>query len=126
MRIATLVCLSFAVSFGALTFALPAAECDSAVQITEKNSQLVIKNISGEPIVAYVLTSHSKNRDGSATRTYSGTFSGEDSLAAGQSMELGEADSASKELSVKYVRLANDWRCGEAPPEASTTESTEK
>ena len=83
MRIATLVCLSFAVSFGALPFALSAAECDSAVQIKERNSQLVIKNISGEPIVAYVLTSHSKSRDGSATRTYSGTFSGEDSLAAG-------------------------------------------
>ena len=126
MRIVILVCLSFAVSFGALPFALSAAECDSAVQIKERNSQLVIKNISGEPIVAYVLTSHSKSRDGSATRTYSGTFSGEDSMAPGHSLELGEADSASKELSVQYVRLANDWRCGEAPPEASTTESTEK
>ncbi len=122
MRIAALLCLSFA-----LSFALSAAECNSAIQIIEKKGQLIIKNISGKPIVAYVLTSvNSKSQDGSPTRTYSGSFSGEDSLGAGQSMELGEADAASKELSVDYVRFANDWRCGEKPPEVRAAESTKK
>ena len=54
----------------------------------EKNGQLIIKNISGKPIVAYVLTSINKSQDGSSTRTYSGKFSGEDSLGPGQSMEI--------------------------------------
>ena len=62
VRMATLVFLSFALSFGALPFALSAAECDSAVQITEKNSQVVIENISREPLVAYLLTSHSRSQ----------------------------------------------------------------
>ena len=53
MRIAVLLCLSFCLSFAA-----SAAECDSAIQIIEdkKKGQMVIKNISGKPIVAYVLT----------------------------------------------------------------------
>ena len=85
----------------------------------EKNGQLIIKNISGKPIVAYVLTSINKSQDGSSTRTYSGKFSGEDSLGPGQSMEIGKADAAPKELSVDYVLLADGWRCGEAPARSS-------
>ena len=123
MRIAALLCLSFA-----FPFALSAAECDSAIQIIEKKGQLIIKNISGNPIVAYVLTSvNSKSQDGSPTRTYTGSFSGDSKpLGPGQSMELGKADTASKELSVDYVRFANDWRCGEALPEVRGAESTRK
>ena len=51
MRIAVLLCLSFCLSFAA-----SAAECDSAIQIIEEKGQLIIKNISGKPIVTYVLT----------------------------------------------------------------------
>ena len=122
MRIVSLLCLSFS-----LSFALSAAECDSAIQVNEKKGQLLIKNISGKPIVGYVLTRvNSKSQHGSRTRTYSGTFGGEDSLGPGQSMEIGKADAAPKELSVDYVRLADGWRCGEAPSEVRSTESTRK
>ncbi len=122
MRIAALLCLSFA-----LSFALSAAECDSAIQIIEKKGQLIIKNISGKPIVGYVLTRvNSKSQHGSRTRTYSGTFGGEDSLGPGQSMEIGKADAASKELSVDYVRLGDGWPCGEATPDVRSAESSGK
>ena len=72
MRTAALLCLSFGLSFAA-----SAAECDSAIKIIEEKGQLIIKNISGKPIVAYVFTSvNSKSQDGSPTRTFSGTFGG--------------------------------------------------
>ena len=122
MRIAVLLCLSFGLSFAASV-----AECDSAIQIIEKKGQLIIKNISGKPIVAYALTSgNSKSQDGSPTRTSSGTFGGGDSLRPGRSMEIGKADIAPKELSVDYVRFADGWRCGEVPLEVRSTESTGK
>ena len=124
MRIAELLCLAFA-----LPFVLSAAECDFAIRIIEdKNKgQMVIKNISDRSIVDYVLTSvNSKSQDGSPTRTYSGSFSGEDSLASGQSMEIGKADTASKELSVDYVRFGDGRRCGEATPKVRSAESSGK
>ncbi len=122
MQTAALLCLSFGLSFAA-----SAAECDSAIQIIEEKGQLIIKNVSGKPIVAYVFTSvNSKSQDGSPTRTFSGTFGGGDSLGLGQSMEIGKAEMAPKELSVDYVRFADGWRCGEAPPEVRSSESTGK
>ena len=121
MRIAVFLYL-----FIALSFASSAAECDSAVQIIEEKGQLVIKNVSGKPIVGYFLSSVKSESQGSATRTYSGRFSGEDSLGPGQSMEIGKADIASKELSVDYVRFVDGWQCGEVPPEVRTTEPIEK
>ena len=122
MRVAVLLCLTFG-----LSFVLSATECDFVIQITEDNKkgQMVIKNISDRPIVAYVLTSvNSKSQDGSPTRSYYGSFSGEDSLGPGQSMEIGKADAASKELSVDYVRLGDGWRWGEATPEVRSAESS--
>ena len=123
MRIAGLLCLAFA-----LPFVLSAAECDFAIRISEdKNKgQMVIKNISDRSIIGYVLTSVNSNQDGSPTRTYSGSFSGGDSLAPGQSMEIGKADTVSKELSVDYVRFGDGWRCGEAPPKVRSAESSGK
>ena len=121
MRIAALLCLIFA-----LPFTSSAAECDSTVQIIEAGGQLVIKNVSGKLIVGYFLTNAQSKSQESATRTYSGKFSGEDSLGAGQSMEIGKADIASKELSVDYVRFADGWQCGDAPPEVRAAEPIQK
>ena len=67
---------------------------------------------------------NSKSQDRSPTRTYSGSFSGEDSLGPGQSMEIGKADAASKELSVDYVRLGDGWRLWRS--DAGSAESSGK
>lgn len=111
MRMATFLCLSFALSTMQVT-----AECDSAIQIIEGESQLIIKNISGKPIVAYALSSVTKSKDGSPIRTYSGIYSGADSLGPGQSLEIGKAGIAPRDLSVDHVRLSDGWRCGPKQP----------
>ena len=96
------------------------------MRIVEGKGQLIIRNISGKPIVGYFLTNAQSKAQESATRTYSGRFTGEDSLGPGQSMEIGKADITSKELSVDYVRFADGWQCGEVPPEVHATEPIEK
>jgi hypothetical protein len=98
-----------------------AGECDSSIQIIEEKDQVMIKNVSDRPIRAYFIASkNSTATDGSETRTYSGRYSGKDSLDAGQSIEIGKPDVTSKELSVRYVRFADGWRCGEPPPAFDT------
>ena len=107
MRVAAVFCLCFT-----LSYASSATECDSALQIIEAKGQLIIKNTSDKPIIAYVLTNvKTKSQDRAPTRTYDGTFSDKDLLAPGQSMEIGKADIAPKDLSIDYVRFAGGWQC---------------
>ncbi len=115
MRIALLLCFCLAAAIS-----LPGADCDSALQVHEKKGRLLVKNTSGQPITAYSV--NSKSRDGAVNRRYYGAYSGGDSLGPGRSIELGKADVAAESLEVVYVRLADGWRCGEAPPEIKPTE----
>jgi hypothetical protein len=113
MRLAILISLCCAVP----CFSQGAA-CDSAAQIIEANGQLMIRNISDKSIVDYFIAeTSSKSQGGKSTRTYRGTFTEGDSLGPGRSLEIGRADMAAAELSVDYVRFADRWQCGEAPPE---------
>jgi len=115
VRIALLLCFCLASAIS-----LPGADCDSALRIREKKGQLLVKNTSGQPITAYSVNAKSQN--GTVTRTYYGAYSGGDSLGPGRSIELGKADAAAQNLVVGYVRLADGWRCGEAPPELEPAE----
>ena len=113
MRTSTLLCLTLLVS----VMALPGAECDSTtVWTATAKDQLTIFNNSSKSIVAYVLaTAESKSKDGSPIRTYSGVFTGPDSLAPGSTMDVGKADSRS--ISVDYIRFADGSTCGNAVTE---------
>lgn len=115
MRIALFLCFCLASAIS-----LPGADCDSALRIREKKGQLLVKNTSGQPITAYSVNAKSQN--GTVTRTYYGAYSGGDSLGPGWSIELGKADAAAQNRVVGYVRLADGWRCGEAPPELEPAE----
>ena len=110
MRTLILLWLTLLIS----AMALSAAECDSgAIRTAKVKDQLIIFNNSSKPIVAYVLaTAESKSKDGSPIRTYSGVFTGPDSLAPGSSMEVGKADS--RLASVDYIRFADGSTCGNA------------
>ena len=124
MKMTVLVLLGFS-----LSLVVSAAECDSTIQISEDKShdRTVIKNVSGQAIVAYVLRGGKSNSQrGVTTRTYSGSFSGEDSLGVGESMELGGVEVASQVLSVEYVRFADGWHCGNVPPEVRRPSGSQK
>lgn len=99
-----------------LTLSLPlvlsAAECDSILQISDDESQCqtVIENVSARVIVAYVPDGAKPNAGSETsthTRTYTGSFSVEDSLDVRESMEIGDSETGSPELSVAYVRFAD-------------------
>ena len=96
---------------------LRGAECDpTTVRTAAAKDQLTIFNNSSKSVVAYVLaTAESKSKDGSPIRTYSGVFTGPDSLAPGSSMEVGQADS--RRISVDYIRFADGSTCGNAVAE---------
>ncbi len=124
MKIAVLVLLGFS-----LSLVVSAAECDSAIQISEDKShdRTVMKNVSDQAIVAYILRGGKSNSQrGVPTRTHSGSFSGEDSLGVGESMELGGVEVASQGLSVEYVRFTDGWHCGNAPPEVRGPSGSQK
>ena len=110
MRLAVFLCLCCALP----GFSQEAA-CDSAAQIIDANGQLMIRNVSDTSILAYFIASHDRER------TYRGTFTEGDSLGSSQSLEIGRADVAASELS-DYVRLADRWQCGEAPPQDRASE----
>jgi hypothetical protein len=115
MRLATLlfVCTLPCLSQG--------TECSAALQIIEANGQLVVKNISDEPITAYRITKV-RSRDRKQLGTYEGNFVDGDGLGPGQSLEIARANPAGSELSVDYVRLAGGWQCGETPLEGRPNE----
>ena len=110
MRIVGVPCLTLAASL-----ILSGADCDAVIEVVreKKNGQMAVRNIYDKPLVAYVLANGTKSRDASPTRTFSGVFSGQDSLAPGESMEIGKADPESSELFVDYVRFVDGGRCGD-------------
>jgi hypothetical protein len=114
MRLATLlfVCTLPCLSQG--------TECSAALQIIEANGQLVVKNISDEPITAYRITKV-RSRDRKQLGTYGGTYTEGDQLRPGQTIEIGKADPVSQFL-VDYVRLADGWQCGEILVEVQPNE----
>ena len=115
MRIVAVLCLTLAVSL-----ILSGAECDAVIQVVreKKTGQMAVRNTSDKALIAYVLAGGTKSKDGSPTRTFSGVFSGQDSLAPGESIEIGKAEPESSKLFVDYVRFVDGWRCGDvATPE---------
>ncbi len=77
------------------------------------------ENVSGKPIVAYVVTiEHSK---GQSTTVHYGVYSGKDQFAAGRSVQVAtlEARLISGELKVvvDYVRLADGTTWGDSATE---------
>lgn len=99
------------------------ANCDSALQILERRkdakTHVMAKNASSSPLVAYVLTGGEKSADRSRTKVYSAVYSGSDSLAPGESIEIDVQQDAASPLNVivDYVRLADGWSCGNAVTE---------
>ena len=110
MRIAAVLGLIIA---GSLV--LSGADCDSVIEVVRdgNDGQIAVRNISHKPLIAYVLVSAAKSKDGTPIRTYSGVFSGQDSLAPGESMKIGKADPVSSKLLIDYVRFADSWTCGD-------------
>ena len=95
-------------------------ECGSSIQIIEANGQLLVKNISDQPITAYRIT-RVRPRDRKQLGTYGGTYTEGDQLRPGQTIEIGKADPVSQFL-VDYVRLADGWQCGEILVEVQPNE----
>src|SRR5215470_9653191 len=80
--------------------------------IENGNVQFIGKNVSHQPIVAYVVVAEQPNH----RSVWHGVYSGHDSLPAGQTVKLGEipAGSAADQLkvSVDYIRLADGTAWG--------------
>jgi len=96
--------------------ALSAAASGPFLQVKQTvehgNVQFIGKNISHQPIVAYVVVAERPNH----RSVWHGVYSGYDSLPAGQTVKLGELPSHSSEdkvnASVDYVRLADGTTWG--------------
>ena len=115
MRIVGVPCLTLGASL-----ILSGADCDAVIEVVreKKNGQMAVRNTSDKPLIAYVLASGTKSKDGSPIRTFFGVFRGQDSLAPGESIEIGKAEPESTKLFVDYVRFVDGWRCGNvATPE---------
>lgn len=75
--------------------------------------QLVAKNISLKPIVAYVVVAEDSNH----RSVWHGVYTGKDTLPAGETVKVGElpeAQAAKEHVFVDYVRLANGTTWGKA------------
>jgi hypothetical protein len=80
---------------------------------TNKNGkiELVVKNVSHKPIVAYVVIVESANN----RSVFHGVYTDKDSLAAGKTAILGQVASTDQiNVSVDYVRLADGTAWGPA------------
>ena len=80
--------------------------------IENRNVQFVGKNVSHQPIVAYVVVAEWANH----RSVWHGVYAGHDSLPAGQTVKLGEipagSDADQFKASVDYVRLADGTTWG--------------
>jgi hypothetical protein len=73
---------------------------------------LAAENISGKPIVAYVVAiEHNKESGGQATTVHYGVYSGKDQFAAGATVRVADSEtrliSGELKVFVDYVRLAD-------------------
>lgn len=96
------------------------ADCASAIQVRQRlqngKVELTAKNISGKPMVAYVVATDARDANGNLTNVFSGVFTDGDSLQPGTAMEIGSVVSSGSDMKpvVDYVRLAGGWTCGSA------------
>ena len=96
------------------------ADCDSAIQVRQRlqngKVEFTTKNISGKPMVAYVVATDARDANGNLINVFSGVFTNGDSLQPGAAMEIGSVTSSGRDLKpvVDYVRLAGGWACGSA------------
>jgi hypothetical protein len=118
-RIAALTVLA-----GTLPLVVFGADCKSALDISHYvangRRHVLVKNISSQPVVAYTAAMSEKtSANGSVTHVFSGVFTGQDSLGAGKTMEIGTAPDTGQapRIDLDYVRLADHWTCGETVTE---------
>jgi len=96
------------------------ADCASAIQVRQRlqngKVEFTAKNISGKPMVAYVVTTDARDANGNLINVFSGVFTDGDSLQPGAAMEIGSVTSGGSDMKpvVDYVRLAGGWACGNA------------
>jgi hypothetical protein len=96
------------------------SDCTSTIQLRHKKDDgketVVAKNISGKPIVAYVVATEVNRTTGDRVQVFSGVFTDGDSLHPGASLAIGSVSSNATELKpvIDYVRLADGSTCGAA------------
>ena len=80
-------------------------------QVKQGKVHILAQNVSGKPIVAYVVVQLS---DASKT-TYHGVYTGGDSLLAGSTIDIGMGSAgSSSSLVLDYVRLSDGATWGDA------------
>jgi hypothetical protein len=103
------------------------SDCTHAVQLGHKKNggkeTITAKNISGKPIVAYVVAAETSQATSDRVQVFTGVFTDGDSLRPGASLAIGSVSPASTELKpvVDYLRLADGWACGAASTNEAKT-----
>lgn len=103
------------------------ADCSTVIQVRHRTrdgkEEFTVKNVSGKPIIAYVIANDERDPSGNASHVFYGVFTDGDSLRPGDSMEISSVSSDQLKLtpSIDYVRLAGGWSCG-----AASTEQTKE
>jgi hypothetical protein len=95
------------------------SDCTSDIQLQHKKDNgketVVAKNVSGKPIVAYVVATEVSQPTGDQVHVFSGVFTDGDSLHPGASLAIGSVSSnADLKPMIDYVRLADGSTCGAA------------
>lgn len=95
------------------------SDCTSSIQLQQKRDSgketIVAKNVSGKPIVAYVVANEVRQPTGDQVHVFSGVFTDGDSLHPGASLAIGSVSSnADLKPMIDYVRLADGSTCGAA------------
>ena len=79
------------------------ADCASAIQVRQRlqngKVEFTAKNISGKPMVAYVVTTDARDANGNLINVFSGVFTDGDSLQPGAAMQVdgGQEDAADRD-----------------------------
>jgi hypothetical protein len=102
----------------ALSTALSAVDCDATLKISadRDRGQVVLTNVSDQPIINYALSGGPSPVGGTRTTTYSGSFTGGDWLDVGESMKTARSSAVWKDLSIDYVKFADSSYCGNHQP----------
>lgn len=100
-----------------------ASDCQAFMKVSEKNRgrETVVRgrNVSQNPILAYVVSSRASVSNDYKSFTLRGVFTNGDSLPARHTMGLGTIPRRSKNgsITLDYVRLADGSSCGDAVTE---------
>jgi hypothetical protein len=113
--------------FAGMGFCFTGADTNPYLKLSEfrKNGkvQLVAQNISGKPIIAYVIAVVRRKGGHDDTNIYSGVYSGKDTLASGKSIDVAEwnarmmSNAPTANIFVDYVRLADGTTWGNSVTE---------